>query len=160
MKMSRSEATKSAIWDSAETGGASTANEIRWKSKAWTSQHARPARAKERPISTRARGRTCFRDSLQTGGSWEREICKRNSKMLWKNGSTERCGKRRARGDYSMKGPCVLLFLYYVLYHIYFFCRHPNFCISNFFFRSLASRESKLFNFILVHIQRCVCMRY
>ena len=24
-------------------------------------------------------------DSLQTGGSWERDICKRNSKMLWKN---------------------------------------------------------------------------
>ena len=73
-------------------------------------------------------------DSAQTGGSREREICKRNSKMLWKNGSTERCGKRRARGDYSMKGPCVLLFMYYVLYHIYFFCRHPTFCISNFFY--------------------------
>ena len=35
MRMSRSEAARSAIWDSWKTGGASTANEIRWKSKAW-----------------------------------------------------------------------------------------------------------------------------
>ena len=49
MKMSRSEARSSAIWDSAETGGPSTANEIRWKSKLEVGQ-----------ISTRARVRTCF----------------------------------------------------------------------------------------------------
>ena len=35
MKIMISEATRSAIWDSWKTGGASTANEIRWKSKAW-----------------------------------------------------------------------------------------------------------------------------
>ena len=42
-------ASERAFWDSAETGGPSTANEIRWKSKLEVGQ-----------ISTRARVRTCF----------------------------------------------------------------------------------------------------